>query len=175
MFACCWLFAAIQIELPWKDCPFNYTLNATEPECKSPTTYFWYHTTLDASPSMEDTGGLKWWIVLCLFAAWAIVFLIVMKGIQSSGNVSNQICMLALVASALPSYISSYQFNDAIKLRLVLLDELATLSIDPFHIHSLYCLYRFAWCLTSWHFSCRSSTSHHFFHTLCWPFSSFGV
>lgn len=38
---------------------------------------------------MEDTGGLKWWIVLCLFAAWAIVFLIVMKGIQSSGNVSN--------------------------------------------------------------------------------------
>lgn len=60
----------------------------TEPECKSPTTYFWYHTTLEASPSMDESGGLKWWIVLCLFAAWAIVFLIVMKGIQSSGNVN---------------------------------------------------------------------------------------
>lgn len=77
-----------QIDLPWSSCPFNETLNATEPECKSPTTYFWYHTTLDASPSMDESGGLKWWIVLCLFAAWAIVFLIVMKGIQSSGNVN---------------------------------------------------------------------------------------
>lgn len=44
---------------------------------------------------MEESGGLKWWIVLCLFAAWAIVFLIVMKGIQSSGNVSDTLrCLL---------------------------------------------------------------------------------
>lgn len=83
--------AFIQIELPWATCPFNVTLNDTEPECKSPTTYFWYHTTLEASASMDDSGGLKWWIVLCLFAAWTAVFLIMMKGIQSSGNVSNKI------------------------------------------------------------------------------------
>lgn len=37
---------------------------------------------------MDDNGGLKWWIVLCLMAAWIIVFFIVMKGIQSSGKVS---------------------------------------------------------------------------------------
>ncbi|XP_031622432.1 sodium-dependent neutral amino acid transporter B(0)AT3 isoform X2 [Contarinia nasturtii] len=81
-----YLLNSFRIELPWAKCPlFNET--TTEPECKSSTTYFWYHTTLDASPSMEDSGGLKWWIVLCLFAAWAIVFLIVMKGIQSSGNI----------------------------------------------------------------------------------------
>lgn len=73
--------------MPWATCPVNTTLNITEPECKSPTTYFWYHTTLEASPSMDESGGLKWWIVLCLFTAWLIVFLIVMKGIQSSGNV----------------------------------------------------------------------------------------
>lgn len=41
---------------------------------------------------MEESGGLKWWIVLCLLAAWAIVFLIVMKGIQSSGNVNGLKC-----------------------------------------------------------------------------------
>lgn len=80
-----------QIELPWASCPINKTLNITEPECKSPTTYFWYHTTLDASASMDDSGGLKWWIVLCLLAAWVAVFLIMMKGIQSSGNVSKNI------------------------------------------------------------------------------------
>lgn len=73
--------------MPWGSCPFNEVMNATEPECKSPTQYFWYRTTLDASPSMDDSGGLKWWIVLCLFLAWTIVFLIVMKGIQSSGKV----------------------------------------------------------------------------------------
>ncbi|XP_055318076.1 sodium-dependent neutral amino acid transporter B(0)AT3 isoform X2 [Sitodiplosis mosellana] len=82
-----YLLNSFRIELPWAQCPNNSITHTVEPECKSPTTYFWYHTTLDASPSMDESGGLKWWIVLCLFAAWAIVFLIVMKGIQSSGNI----------------------------------------------------------------------------------------
>lgn len=66
---------------------FNET--TTEPECQSATTYFWYRTTLDAAPSMDEPGGLKWWIVLCLLISWTIVFFIVMKGIQSSGKVSD--------------------------------------------------------------------------------------
>lgn len=61
--------------------------NTTDPECQSATTYFWYRTTLDAAPSMDEPGGLKWWIVLCLLLSWTIVFFIVMKGIQSSGKV----------------------------------------------------------------------------------------
>jgi solute carrier family 6 (neurotransmitter transporter, amino acid/orphan) member 15/16/17/18/20 len=36
---------------------------------------------------MDETGGFKWWIILCLILAWTIVFFIVMKGIQSSGKV----------------------------------------------------------------------------------------
>lgn len=36
---------------------------------------------------MDEPGGLKWWIVLCLLLSWTIVFFIVMKGIQSSGKV----------------------------------------------------------------------------------------
>ena len=58
-------------------------------ECakSSETAYFWYRTTLDAAPSMDDNGGFKWWIVLCLMLSWTIVFFIVMKGIQSSGKV----------------------------------------------------------------------------------------
>lgn len=73
--------------MPWASCPmFNST--TTVPECKSATKYFWYRTTLDVAPSMDDSGGLKWWIVLCLLLSWTIVFFIVMKGIQSSGKVN---------------------------------------------------------------------------------------
>uniref|UniRef100_A0A1L8DK64 Transporter n=2 Tax=Nyssomyia neivai TaxID=330878 RepID=A0A1L8DK64_9DIPT len=82
-----YLFNSFRYPLPWSSCP---QINGTEiAECarSSETAYFWYRTTLDASPSIEDSGGLKWWIVLCLLLAWVIVFFIVMKGIQSSGKV----------------------------------------------------------------------------------------
>jgi solute carrier family 6 (neurotransmitter transporter, amino acid/orphan) member 15/16/17/18/20 len=39
---------------------------------------------------MDDNGGFKWWIVICLMVAWIIVFFIVMKGIQSSGKVNKR-------------------------------------------------------------------------------------
>ncbi|XP_073987596.1 sodium-dependent neutral amino acid transporter B(0)AT3 [Rhodnius prolixus] len=83
-----YLFNSFQTPLPWSTCPT--TLNGTiVPECdkSSETAYFWYRTTLDVSPSINETGGLKWWIVLCLLLAWVVVFFIVMKGIQSSGKV----------------------------------------------------------------------------------------
>ncbi|XP_063705446.1 sodium-dependent neutral amino acid transporter B(0)AT3 [Culicoides brevitarsis] len=78
--------------LPWSSCPLNATsVNGSSPieECaqSSETAYFWYRQTLDASANIEETGGFKWWIVLCLLVAWVVVFFIVMKGIQSSGNV----------------------------------------------------------------------------------------
>jgi solute carrier family 6 amino acid/orphan transporter-like 15/16/17/18/20 len=59
-----------------------------ECEKSSETAYFWYRTTLDAAPDIDNNGGLKWWIVILLLFAWVIVFFIVMKGIQSSGKVT---------------------------------------------------------------------------------------
>ncbi|XP_034256298.1 sodium-dependent neutral amino acid transporter B(0)AT3 isoform X2 [Thrips palmi] len=82
-----YLFNSLRSPLPWATCP---QVNGTAvPEClgSSETAYFWYRTTLDASTSMEDSGGLKWWVVLCLLLAWVVVFFITMKGIQSSGKV----------------------------------------------------------------------------------------
>ncbi|KAH8277815.1 hypothetical protein KR018_007847 [Drosophila ironensis] len=83
-----YLFNSFRYPLPWSTCPTNGTGFELE-ECakSSETTYFWYRTTLDAAPSMDEPGGLKWWIVLCLLLSWTIVFFIVMKGIQSSGKV----------------------------------------------------------------------------------------
>ncbi|XP_048505835.1 sodium- and chloride-dependent transporter XTRP3 isoform X2 [Athalia rosae] len=73
--------------LPWASCPMVDGTPVEECAKSSETAYFWYRTTLDASPSIEDGQGLKWWIVVCLLISWITVFFIVMKGIQSSGKV----------------------------------------------------------------------------------------
>ncbi|XP_055373153.1 sodium-dependent neutral amino acid transporter B(0)AT3 isoform X2 [Condylostylus longicornis] len=74
--------------LPWSECPFTNTTHVVE-ECarSSETAYFWYRSTLEVAPTIDEPGGLKWWIVLCLLISWTVVFFIVMKGIQSSGKV----------------------------------------------------------------------------------------
>lgn len=63
-----------------------------EPECEksSATTYFWYRQTLNITSTIEDSGGLNWKMTLSLFAAWLIVCLAVIKGIQSSGKVTGR-------------------------------------------------------------------------------------
>ncbi|KAF7268880.1 sodium- and chloride-dependent transporter XTRP3 isoform X4 [Rhynchophorus ferrugineus] len=84
-----YLFNSFRLELPWQNCPVDPLTNATSVECEksSATKYFWYRVTLDASPSIDEPGEPKWWIVICLLIAWLVVFFIVMKGIQSSGKV----------------------------------------------------------------------------------------
>ena len=59
------------------------------PECEksSATTYYWYRQALDISDSISEGGGLNWKMTLCLLAAWTLVCLAMMKGIQSSGKV----------------------------------------------------------------------------------------
>merc|ERR1711970_686673 len=42
---------------------------------------------LEEDTSWSDLGGLKWQLVLCLAAAWTIVCLCLIKGVQSSGKV----------------------------------------------------------------------------------------
>ncbi|XP_017877786.1 sodium- and chloride-dependent transporter XTRP3 isoform X1 [Ceratina calcarata] len=73
--------------LPWAKCPEVDGKPVEECVKSSETAYFWYRTTLDAAPSIEEGSSLKWWIVLCLLLSWIVVFCIVMKGIQSSGKV----------------------------------------------------------------------------------------
>ncbi|CAI9533927.1 unnamed protein product, partial [Staurois parvus] len=60
-----------------------------EPECdkSSATTYFWYREALDISNSISEGAGLNWKMTLCLFCAWSIVGMAMIKGIQSSGKV----------------------------------------------------------------------------------------
>ncbi|KAK1784681.1 hypothetical protein P4O66_003275 [Electrophorus voltai] len=82
---------SFQQPLPWDECPLlkNKTSTYVVPECEksSATTYFWYRRTLDISDSISESGGLNWRMTLCLVAAWTIVCLAMIKGIQSSGKV----------------------------------------------------------------------------------------
>nr|XP_033326953.1 sodium- and chloride-dependent transporter XTRP3 isoform X3 [Megalopta genalis] len=82
-----YLFNSLEDPLPWAKCPEVDGKPVEECVKSSETAYFWYRTTLDAAPSIEDGQSLKWWIVLCLLLSWIVVFFIVMKGIQSSGKV----------------------------------------------------------------------------------------
>ncbi|MBN3303113.1 S6A17 protein, partial [Amia calva] len=86
-----YFFQSFQYPLPWSECPLkrNGSHAIVEPECEksSATTYFWYRETLNISSSISDSGGLNWKMTLSLLAAWCIVCLAVIKGIQSSGKV----------------------------------------------------------------------------------------
>ncbi|XP_023146941.1 sodium-dependent neutral amino acid transporter B(0)AT2 [Amphiprion ocellaris] len=82
---------SFQQPLPWHECPLvkNKTTTYVVPECEksSATTYYWYRQALDISDSISEGGGLNWKMTVCLLAAWAMVCLAMIKGIQSSGKV----------------------------------------------------------------------------------------
>lgn len=82
---------SFQQPLPWHECPLikNNTTAYVVPECEksSATTYYWYREALDISNSISESGGLNWKMTLCLLAAWSMVCLAMIKGIQSSGKV----------------------------------------------------------------------------------------
>lgn len=82
---------SFQQPLPWHECPLvkNKTTTYVVPECEksSATTYYWYRQALDISDSISEGGGLNWKMTVCLLAAWSMVCLAMIKGIQSSGKV----------------------------------------------------------------------------------------
>ncbi|XP_078543792.1 uncharacterized protein LOC144828987 isoform X3 [Lissotriton helveticus] len=58
------------------------------PECadSSPVDYFWYRETLNISTSIDDSGSLQWWLVLCLACAWAVLYVCTIRGIETTGK-----------------------------------------------------------------------------------------
>lgn len=42
---------------------------------------------LDITDGIDEPGGLKWDITLCLLLAWIIVFACIAKGVKTSGKV----------------------------------------------------------------------------------------
>ncbi|CAC5362095.1 Sodium- and chloride-dependent neutral and basic amino acid transporter B(0+),Sodium- and chloride-dependent taurine transporter,Sodium-dependent noradrenaline transporter,Sodium-dependent proline transporter,Sodium-and chloride-dependent glycine transporter 1,Sodium-dependent neutral amino acid transporter SLC6A17,Sodium- and chloride-dependent GABA transporter 3,Sodium- and chloride-dependent betaine transporter,Sodium-dependent dopamine transporter,Sodium-and chloride-dependent GABA transporter 1,Sodium len=60
------------------------TTNATK---KTASEEFWTHKVLQITDGIENIGGIRLELLMCLFVAWIIVFLCLCKGIKSSGKV----------------------------------------------------------------------------------------
>ncbi|XP_028288783.1 sodium-dependent neutral amino acid transporter B(0)AT1-like [Parambassis ranga] len=83
-----YFFNSFQLTLPWSQCPLNDNLTGMLPECKrsTPVDYFWYRTTLNTSQAIDESGGLQWWMVLCLVAAWSVLYVCCIRGIETTGK-----------------------------------------------------------------------------------------
>lgn len=60
-------------------------------ECakSSSVDYFWYRETLNISTSISDSGSIQWWILLCLTCAWSVLYVCVIRGIETTGKVQH--------------------------------------------------------------------------------------
>ncbi|KAM9385721.1 sodium-dependent neutral amino acid transporter B(0)AT1-like [Pholidichthys leucotaenia] len=83
-----YLFNSFQDPLPWSQCPLNENKTSVVEECARSTTtdYFWYRTTLNTTTDIDISGGMQWWIVVCLIAAWLLLFVCCVRGIETSGK-----------------------------------------------------------------------------------------
>ncbi|KAJ8335114.1 hypothetical protein SKAU_G00407530 [Synaphobranchus kaupii] len=83
-----YLFNSFQDPLPWSHCPINPNRTGLVSECarSSPVDYFWYRETLNTSAAIEDSGGLQWWMVLCLVCAWTVLYVCCIRGIETTGK-----------------------------------------------------------------------------------------
>ncbi|KAM3873378.1 sodium-dependent neutral amino acid transporter B(0)AT3-like [Diretmus argenteus] len=83
-----YFFHSFQNPLPWRDCPVNFNLTGYVSECEKSTAvnYFWYRQTLNITPSIESSGSLQWWLVLCLASAWGLVYICFIRGIETIGK-----------------------------------------------------------------------------------------
>ena len=89
-----YLINSFQDPLPWSRCPTefvavgNRTVERAVKDCKNPTKYFWYKTTLDMSSDIETGGSMNWKLIGCLALMWLLVWFCMMKGIRITGKVS---------------------------------------------------------------------------------------
>lgn len=91
--------STFQAQVPWQRCDplwANNTpcfvrsqntslinLNETKPSSQ----VYWERYVLDISDGLDDLGGVKWDLALCLLLSWIIVVACLVKGIKTSGKV----------------------------------------------------------------------------------------
>ncbi|XP_053183553.1 solute carrier family 6 member 19b [Scomber japonicus] len=83
-----YFFNSFQEPLPWSHCPMNANLTGLVSECErsSPVDYFWYRETLNTTAMIEEDGGIQWWILLCHICAWSLLYICIIRGIETTGK-----------------------------------------------------------------------------------------
>ncbi|XP_072366051.1 sodium-dependent neutral amino acid transporter B(0)AT1-like [Scyliorhinus torazame] len=83
-----YIFNSFQEPLPWSKCPMTANNTGFVDECvrSSPVDYYWYRETLNISTSINDSGTIQWWLLLCLICAWAVLYVCTIRGIETTGK-----------------------------------------------------------------------------------------
>ncbi|ELK08171.1 Sodium-dependent neutral amino acid transporter B(0)AT3 [Pteropus alecto] len=83
-----YLLNSFQHPLPWSVCPPNDNRTGLVQECQgsSSVSYFWYRQTLNISADIDHSGSVQWRLLLCLAACWAVLYLCIIRGIESVGK-----------------------------------------------------------------------------------------
>ncbi|XP_019838214.2 inactive sodium-dependent neutral amino acid transporter B(0)AT3 isoform X1 [Bos indicus] len=83
-----YLLNSFQHPLPWSACPLDLNRTGLVQECRdsSPVSYFWYRRTLNVSADIGDSGPVQWRLLVCLAVSWAVVYLCVIRGIETTGK-----------------------------------------------------------------------------------------
>ncbi|XP_049717004.1 sodium-dependent neutral amino acid transporter B(0)AT1 [Elephas maximus indicus] len=83
-----YFFNSFQEPLPWSECPLNENRTGYVDECakSSSVDYFWYRETLNISTSIDNSGYIQWWILLCLTCAWSLLYVCTIRGIETTGK-----------------------------------------------------------------------------------------
>ncbi|KAG1670924.1 Sodium- and chloride-dependent GABA transporter 2 [Nymphon striatum] len=95
-----YLISSFNTVLPWADCGhswntdncsndhinLNFT-NSTIGETETSVEQFWNDRVLQITKGIDDLGGIQWELFGCLILAWIIVYLVIWKGIHSSGKI----------------------------------------------------------------------------------------
>ncbi|XP_045249439.2 inactive sodium-dependent neutral amino acid transporter B(0)AT3 isoform X2 [Macaca fascicularis] len=84
-----YLLNSFQHPLPWSSCPPDLNRTGFVEECQgsSAVSYFWYRQTLNIAADINDSGSIQWWLLLCLAASWAVVYMCIIRGIETTGKV----------------------------------------------------------------------------------------
>ncbi|KAG5265029.1 hypothetical protein AALO_G00260660 [Alosa alosa] len=88
-----YFFNSFQDPLPWSHCPLNENKTGFVSECaqSSSVDYFWYRETLNATATIEQSGGMQWWMILSLVSAWVVLYVAAIRGIETTGKVNELI------------------------------------------------------------------------------------
>ncbi|XP_077453975.1 solute carrier family 6 member 19b [Stigmatopora argus] len=83
-----YFFNSFQDPLPWSQCPMNENLTDFVSECarSSPVDYFWYRETLNTTTNILDDGGIQWWTLLTHICAWSVLYVCIVRGIETTGK-----------------------------------------------------------------------------------------
>ncbi|XP_055933093.1 sodium- and chloride-dependent glycine transporter 2-like isoform X1 [Argiope bruennichi] len=93
-----YIASTFQTTVPWASCP-SYPENTTKCHVRTEgdnmshvgsklsSEIYWENYVLNLSEGIEDPGGIKWDLSLCLLFSWIVVIACLLQGIKTSGKV----------------------------------------------------------------------------------------